>query len=72
MLVYIGDTVQATDEGEEIYPKEVIKKFSFLYSCENFQAVIDLATSQDSQVSHEKLIECLNYYSDHDDFLDIA
>jgi uncharacterized protein (DUF433 family) len=73
MEIYVGDTVQATDDGEEIYPDEVLaKNLSFLYSSENFQAVIDLAVSQNPDVSHEKIVECLNYYDENDDFLDIA
>jgi len=34
--------------------------------------VIDLAMRQNPKVTMEKLIECLNYYSEHDDFLDVA
>lgn len=72
MDIYVGDTVEFTDDGEEIYPDAVLSQgLSFLYSCENFQAVVDLALSQDSGVSHEKIIECLNYYNEYDDFLDI-
>lgn len=73
MEVYIGDTVQATDEGNEIYPPEVVARgLCFLFSSENFQAVIDLAVSQNPAVSNIEIINCLNYYNEHDDFLDIA
>ena len=73
MQIYVGDTVEVNDDDEEIYPPEVIeRKLSSLYSCGTFQDVIDLAMRQNNSVSHEKLIECLNYYSNHDDFLDVA
>ncbi|PBJ12868.1 hypothetical protein [Flavobacterium sp. ACN6] len=72
MIVYVGNTVQIGEDDNEIYPVEVIKmNFDFGYSCDNFQDVIDLATSQNPTVSITKLIECLNYYNENDTFLDI-
>jgi len=72
MMVYIGDTSEIDDDDNEIYPLEVREmNFWFGYSCDNFQDVIDLAFKQNPQVSISQLIECLNYYSEHDNFLDI-
>jgi hypothetical protein len=72
MPIYISDSIEVNDDDEEIYPSDVMnKKLSPLYSCTTFQDVIDLALRQDPKVAMEKLIECLNYYSEHDNFLDV-
>ena len=70
--IYVGDTVQADDDGNETYPDDVQKLgYVFLYSCENFQAVVDLAYKQKPAASTEEVIRCLNHYAQHDDFLDL-
>ncbi|SNR80499.1 hypothetical protein [Flavobacterium sp. ov086] len=71
-IIYVGNTVEVDDNDKEIYPDIVIKMdYWFEYSCDNFQDVIDLATSQNANVNTYKLTECLNYYSKHDTFLDL-
>ncbi|MGN7812491.1 DUF7716 domain-containing protein [Flavobacterium sp. 22076] len=72
MTIYVGDTVEVSDDDDEIYPDKVVEMdFWFKYSCDNFQDVIDLATEQNEDVSILKLVECLNHYNKYDDFLDI-
>ncbi|AOI56432.1 DUF7716 domain-containing protein [Burkholderia diffusa] len=70
--IFVGDTVQVDDNDEEIYPREVNERgYAFLYSGENFQAVVDLAYKQKPTASAKEVIQCLNYYAQHDDFLDL-
>ncbi|MPV71352.1 hypothetical protein [Burkholderia sp. BE17] len=70
--IFIGDTVQVDDNDEEVYPSEVKERgYVFLYSGENFQAVVDLAYKQKPTASAEEVIRCLNHYAQHDDFLDL-
>lgn len=72
MIIYVGNTSEFDENDKEIFPSEVIKmNFWFEYSCENFQDVIDLATKQNATISVQKIIECLNYYNEHDTFLDV-
>lgn len=42
----------------------------FLYLGENFETVIECAFNQKKQPSMEEFIDALNYYRDHDSFLD--
>ncbi|MBL0736365.1 hypothetical protein JI750_05680 [Flavobacterium sp. GN10] len=72
MIIYIGNTVEIDDDDHEIYP-DIVKEMNywFSYSSDNFQDVIDLATSQNANLSILQLVECLNYYSEYDNFLDI-
>lgn len=71
--IFVGDTVQVDDNDEETYPKEVSDRgYAFLYSGENFQAVVDLAFKQKPSATIEEVIDCLNHYSDCDDFLDLT
>ncbi|OXB09722.1 hypothetical protein B0A81_06215 [Flavobacterium plurextorum] len=71
-IIYVGETVEVDDNANEIFPNIVTEmNYWFEYSCSNFQDVIDLATTQNSNVTIYKLIECLNYYSQHDTFLDV-
>lgn len=72
MTIYVGDTVQADDDGEEFYPAQVNDLgYSFLYSGENFQAVVDLAYRQKPTATIEEVVRCLNHYEQYDDFLDL-
>ena len=72
MTIYVGDVSQVSDDYLEMYPDFVEKLgLSKIYSSQNFQDVVDLAVSQKQTVSNDELIECLNYYNEHDDFLDI-
>lgn len=70
--IYVGDTVQANDDDKEVYPEEVNRLgYAFLYSGENFQAVIDLAYRQKPTASTDEIVRCLNHYAENDDFLDL-
>lgn len=72
MIIYVGNTVEIDDNDNEFFPQIVTEmNFWIVYSSDSFQDVIDLATSQDSNVTISKLVECLNYYSEYDNFLDI-
>lgn len=72
-VVYVGETSEVDDAGNEIYPNEVLENnLEFCYSFENFQAVIDLAYEQKSNASTKEFIECLDYYSKRDTFLDLT
>ena len=69
-VVYVGETSEIDDDDNEIYPNEVLENnLEFCYSCENFQAVIDLAYEQKSNASINEFIKCLDYYSKRDTFL---
>lgn len=71
-IIYVGETVQVDDNDNETFPDIVNQmNYWFEYSCSNFQDVIDLATEQNPSVSVSKIVECLNYYSENDDFLDL-
>ena len=71
-IVYVGETSEIDDDDNEIYPIEVLENnLEFCYSCENFQAVIDLAYEQKSNASISEYIKCLDYYSKRDTFLDL-
>lgn len=70
--VFVDENVFVTDDDEEVYPAAVVaRKLRFAYSAHNFQDVVDLAVKQKPGVSDERIIEALNYYSEHDDFLDM-
>ena len=71
-ILYVGKPVQIDENDNEIFPKEVLSNnFEFEYSCQNFQDVIDLAYSQKKDATLDELINCLNYYSENDTFLDL-
>ncbi|WLE64151.1 hypothetical protein GIY62_35420 (plasmid) [Burkholderia plantarii] len=70
--IFVSDTVQVNDDDEEIYPDDVKENgLTFLYSGENFQAVVDLAVKQKPAASPAEIIRCLNHYAEKDDFLDL-
>lgn len=70
--VFIDIPVQVDDNDNEIYPPEVLnRKLCLAYSGEQFQDVIDLAIKQKPTASSKEIIKALNYYSNHDDFLDL-
>lgn len=72
MAIYVGDGSTVDGNYIETYPEFVsLFKLSPFYSSENFQDVIDLAFNQKKTVSSREIIDCLNYFSEHDDFLDI-
>lgn len=72
MEIYVGDGSTVDDNYIETYPEFVSRfKLSPIYSSESFQDVIDLAFSQKKLASNQEIIDCLNYFNEHDDFLDI-
>ncbi len=71
--IYISDPVQGDDDDRDIYPQEVMNlRLSFLYLCEHFQSVVDLAVEQKPAASDTEIIACLNHFREHDDFLDLS
>ena len=72
MKVYVGETPTFDEDDNEVYPEDVRELgLTFLYSCDNFQDVVDLAYKQKPNATFEEVIRCLNHYSDFDDFLDL-
>lgn len=70
--VFIDSSVQVDDDDKEIYPPAVVNgKFRFAYSGEQFQDVVDLTMRQKPNVTSNEIIQALNYYSRHDDFMDL-
>lgn len=73
LSVFVGEMSSVDDDDHETFPDNVTGMgYEFGYSAENFQDVVDLAVSQKPQVSDAEVIECLNYYDEHDDFLDVC
>lgn len=71
LVIYVGEPVEVSDSDKEIYPEyAVAHNMWYFCSDENIQDVVDLAISQYSQVSTEQLITALDYYLEHDDFMD--
>lgn len=70
--VFVDYTVQADDDGREIYPEAVLaRRLRFAYSGQQFQDVVDLAVRQKPGASPQEIIAALNHYARHDDFLDM-
>ena len=71
MPVYVGTSPQVDDN--EVFPDEVIKmNFWQWLSDENFQDIIDLAYEQKPNATISDFIDCLNYFDNNDDFLDLV
>lgn len=71
-IVFVDSTIQVDDNDKEVYPPEVIKNsLQYAYSGDQFQDVIDLAIRQKPTATTLEIINALNYYSEHDDFLDM-
>ena len=71
--IYIADTPDFDDDDNEIRPAEVqLLGLSYMYSCDHFQDVVDLAFKQKPSATHQEVIEALNHYSKFDDFLDLS
>ncbi|MEN9847649.1 MAG: hypothetical protein RL368_389 [Pseudomonadota bacterium] len=71
-IVLVDSTIQVDDNDKEIYPPEAIKNnLQYAYSGDQFQDVVDLAMRQKPTATTLEIINALNYYSEHDDFLDI-
>lgn len=73
MDVYVGDVPDFDDDDNEIFPDFVESlNLEVCYMREHFQDVIDLAFRQKPSASTNEIIACLNYYAEHDDFLDLS
>lgn len=65
--------VQVQDDDTELFPPmAVAQNLWILCSDELIQDVVDLAISQKPDASAKQLLHCLNYYINHDTFLDIS
>lgn len=59
------------ENDKEIYPLSVQqKKLSYIYSGEQFADVISSVSEQKKSAEIEEYVRALNYYLEHDDFLD--
>ncbi|MDO5625957.1 MAG: hypothetical protein Q4G71_14870 [Pseudomonadota bacterium] len=71
-LCRVDRPIDVNDSDEEIYPNTVVATgLTFLVSAENLQDVIDHALGQNTHVSIETIIAAIQYYSKHDDFMQI-
>ena len=72
LVCYLDDETMVTDDDEEIYPEFVTEEnLELFYYGETFEDVIFNALHQKADPSMSELIQCLNYYSEHDSFLDL-
>ncbi|MDR6372239.1 hypothetical protein J2795_003102 [Chryseobacterium bernardetii] len=71
MKVFIGDPLDIGGNDNEILPDFVFhNKLHYMCSDENIQDVVDLAITQQADVTSSQLIMALNHYLEKDDFLD--
>ncbi len=69
---YLDDYPDVDDNDEEIYTDFVTeRKLVMFYSGEQFEDVIGHMLSQKMDASIENFISGMNYYREHDDFLDL-
>jgi len=72
MNVYVGDVPEFDDNDDDIFQASVVALgFECGYMREHFQDVVDLAYKQKPTASTEEILRCLNYFAQHDDFLDL-
>jgi len=72
MKVYVGDVPDFDDDDNEVFPGNVVSLgLGFGYMREHFQDVVDLAYKQKPTALTEDIIQCLNYFAQYDDFLDL-
>lgn len=71
-VCYLDDYPDIDDNDEEIYTDFVTeRKLVMFYSGEQFEDVIGHMISQKIDVSIEDFMSGINYYREHDDFLDL-
>lgn len=71
-ICYIDSYAEITDDYEEIYPKFVTQNGLVLWFREELvQDVIFNAVHQDKNVTNEKILEAIRYYTRNDCFLDL-
>jgi len=57
---------------KEIYPEPVRQEgLSYLYSGQQFVDVVTLLAGQKPDASYEDFLEALNYYQEHDEFIEL-
>jgi hypothetical protein len=72
MNVYVGDVPDFDENDNEVLPASIASHgLEVGYMREHFQDVVDLAYKQKPSASIEEIIQCLNHYAEHDDFLDL-
>lgn len=72
IICYLDDYPDVDDNDEEIYTDFVTeRKLVMFYSGEQFEDVIGHMLSQKMDASIEDFIAGMNYYREHDDFLDL-
>ncbi len=71
-ICYLDDYPDVDDDDKEIYTDFVTeRKLVLFYSGEQFEDVIGHMLSQKMDSAIEDFISAINYYREHDDFLDI-
>jgi len=72
-ICYVDESLTVNDEDKELYPDFVINEgLRLFYHGDQFEDVIYNALHQKSDISVDKIIEALNYYSQRDSFLDFT
>jgi len=73
MVCCVDDEVTGNDGNEDVYPEFVIKNnLEFCCSGEIFVDVILSVCSQVENPSIENFIDAINFYNEHDNYLDIS
>ncbi|WP_340618796.1 DUF7716 domain-containing protein [Xenorhabdus entomophaga] len=68
---YIADFPDIDDNDEELFPQIVVEnELHYLYSGQQFADVIDTVLAQKPSATLDDFVAALNYYTEHDDFLD--
>lgn len=71
-ICYLENYPDVNDEDEEIFPDFVVKEnLKLFYSGEDFEDVVHNILFQRDQPTMEEFINGLNYYREHDSFLDL-
>lgn len=71
-ICYLDEYPDIDDNDKEIYTDFVTdRKLVMFYSGEQFEDVIGQMLSQKRDASIEEFISGINYYREHDDFLDL-
>lgn len=67
-----ADYPEITENCEEIFPSIVMdKNLTVAYIGESFMDVISLAYEQRNDADYKQYVEALNYYYNHDTFMDL-
>jgi len=71
LICYLDLNPSITDDDEEVYPDFVINEsLEFFYDGQQFEDVLMNVLHQKKQASIDDFILGLNYYMEHDTFLD--